>query len=277
MRRDRIAKLDAAMDAAGVDTLVLCGQQNVSYATGHASARGRSRARVVVALGRGARARARPGRTSTPTFPKARPPSCPTSSCTARSRSRPRQARRSSSASSAAGGWRSTTRRSRCGSALHGARARRRGRGDGPGEDHEDARRARVHPPSAGDQRSGDARRATAGGTGARCATELSGAFLRAVAELGATANTVDPVFQVMPRRSPTVRTASPASPSSRFRSARTSCSSGDVMWIDTGINLHGYASDFGATWIVGDGTERPSARPVRAVAQRSSTARWRG
>src|SRR5450759_4476910 len=34
MRRDRFAKLDAAMGAAGVDTLVLCGQQNVSYASG---------------------------------------------------------------------------------------------------------------------------------------------------------------------------------------------------------------------------------------------------
>jgi len=26
----------------------------------------------------------------------------------------------------------------------------------------------------------------------------------------------------------------------------------GDVLWIDTGINLNGYSSDFGATWIVG-------------------------
>src|SRR5262249_52995076 len=28
--------------------------------------------------------------------------------------------------------------------------------------------------------------------------------------------------------------------------------SAGDVVWVDTGINLHGYASDFGATWIIG-------------------------
>jgi len=34
LRRDRVAKLDDAMEAAGVDTLVLCAQQNVSYATG---------------------------------------------------------------------------------------------------------------------------------------------------------------------------------------------------------------------------------------------------
>ena len=45
-------------------------------------------------------------------------------------------------------------------------------------------------------------------------------------------------------------------------------------MWIDTGINLHGYASDFGATWIVGrepDGVERDSSRGGAP----SSTARW--
>src|SRR5206468_3620751 len=34
MRRDRIAKLAAAQEAAAVDSLVLCGQQNVAYATG---------------------------------------------------------------------------------------------------------------------------------------------------------------------------------------------------------------------------------------------------
>ena len=39
-------------------------------------------------------------------------------------------------------------------------------------------------------------------------------------------------------------------------------------MWIDTGINLHGYASDFGATWIVGREPERRRARSVRAVAR---------
>ena len=34
MRRDRVDKLHAAMDAAGVDTLLLSNQANVSYATG---------------------------------------------------------------------------------------------------------------------------------------------------------------------------------------------------------------------------------------------------
>ena len=45
MRRDRVDKLRAAMTAAGVDTLVLCNEANVSYATGARVARVRSRAR----------------------------------------------------------------------------------------------------------------------------------------------------------------------------------------------------------------------------------------
>jgi len=34
MRRDRVEKLRDSMGAAGVDVLVLCGQNNVAYATG---------------------------------------------------------------------------------------------------------------------------------------------------------------------------------------------------------------------------------------------------
>jgi Xaa-Pro aminopeptidase len=86
---------------------------------------------------------------------------------------------------------------------------------------------------------------------GAR-ATDCSGAFLRAITELGATANTVDPVFQVMP---PTVA-AAPYSVTGEIvyplPTRPQVLQPGDVMWVDTGINLHGYASDFGATWIVG-------------------------
>jgi Xaa-Pro aminopeptidase len=86
-----------------------------------------------------------------------------------------------------------------------------------------------------------------------RLPRELSGAFLRAVAELGATANTVDPVFQVMPRsvaEGPYSITSEPVFP---IPVIDEELRAGDVMWIDTGINLHGYASDFGATWIIGN------------------------
>jgi Xaa-Pro aminopeptidase len=87
---------------------------------------------------------------------------------------------------------------------------------------------------------------------GAR-ATDLSGAFLRAIAELGASANTVDPVFQVMApsvAAGPSSVTGEPIYPlPTRPQELHT----GDVIWVDTGINLNGYGSDFGATWIVGD------------------------
>jgi Xaa-Pro dipeptidase len=83
-------------------------------------------------------------------------------------------------------------------------------------------------------------------------ATDLSGAFLRAIAELGATANTVDPVFQVMPRsisNGPFSVTGDPVFP---LPTQPRKLVAGDVLWVDSGINLNGYASDFGATWIVG-------------------------
>ena len=88
-------------------------------------------------------------------------------------------------------------------------------------------------------------------------ATDLSGAFLRTAAELGATSNTVDPVFQVMPRSigaGPYSVTGDPVFP---LPTQPRKLAAGDVLWIDSGINLHGYASDFGATWIVGN---EPSA-----------------
>lgn len=96
--------------------------------------------------------------------------------------------------------------------------------------------------------------------------TELSGRFLRGVFELGASGNTVDPIFQVMP---PSIA----AGPYSATRDVvfptptrARPLESGDVVWVDTGINYEGYASDFGCTWVVG------GAQPVH----RDQFARWR-
>ena len=107
---------------------------------------------------------------------------------------------------------------------------------------------------------------------GAR-ATDLSGAFLRAIAELGASANTVDPVFQVVPRAvadGPFTLTGEIVFP---LPTRPAELAAGDVLWVDTGINLHGYASDFGATWIVGrepDATERAQFSQWRAIVDRT-------
>ena len=94
-------------------------------------------------------------------------------------------------------------------------------------------------------------------GPGAR-QTELSGVFLRRIFELGATANCIDPIWQVMP---PT-RGDGPWTTHGdlAFPTATTDrlMRDGDVVWVDTGISYEGYASDFGRTWIVGG---RPGAR----------------
>ena len=96
--------------------------------------------------------------------------------------------------------------------------------------------------------------------------TELSGAFLHRIFELGATANTVDPIWQVMPRRiadgpySATGDVVFPTPTTPRRLAER------DVVWVDTGIDYDGYASDFGCTFVVGG----PEAR------HRDQAARWR-
>jgi Xaa-Pro dipeptidase len=98
------------------------------------------------------------------------------------------------------------------------------------------------------------------------CGTELSGVFLRRIFELGATANTVDPIWQVMPARvadgpySVTGNVVFPTPTTGR------QFAPGDVVWVDTGIDFHGYASDFGCTFVVGG----PQAR------HRDQGARWR-
>jgi Xaa-Pro aminopeptidase len=97
--------------------------------------------------------------------------------------------------------------------------------------------------------------------------TVLSGIFLRAIAELGATANVVDPVFNVMPAsvaEGPYSVTGDPVFP---LPTHPRVLESGEVLWIDTGISLNGYSSDFGATWVVGG---EPDMRA------RSQFARWR-
>lgn len=83
-------------------------------------------------------------------------------------------------------------------------------------------------------------------------ATELTGRFLRRIAELGASSNTVDPVWQVMPRAiadGPFTATGDVVFPTvttdRRFHA-------GDVVFVDTGLSYEGYQSDYGHTWVIG-------------------------
>jgi Xaa-Pro aminopeptidase len=97
--------------------------------------------------------------------------------------------------------------------------------------------------------------------------TDLSAAFLRRVFELGASANGIDPIWQVMaPSRDRGPWTlhgdlAYPTVTTDRF------LRDGDVIWVDSGITADGYASDYGRTWTTGAG---PNAK------QQEHFHRWR-
>jgi len=99
--------------------------------------------------------------------------------------------------------------------------------------------------------------------------SDLSAVFLRRIYELGCTSNGIDPIWQVMtPTKAEGPYTtngdvAFPLSTTDRI------LGEGDVIWCDTGIHYHGYASDFGRTWIVSR-HPRPTAR------QRDAFRAWR-
>jgi Xaa-Pro dipeptidase len=98
---------------------------------------------------------------------------------------------------------------------------------------------------------------------------ELSAVFLRRIFELGACANGIDPIWQVM---APSLDLgpwtlhgglAYPTVTTDRF------LREGDVIWVDAGITWQGYASDYGRTWIT-------SADPTPSAQQQAHFQRWR-
>lgn len=99
--------------------------------------------------------------------------------------------------------------------------------------------------------------------------SDLTAVFLRRAFELGADANLIDPIWQVMePTRAMGPWTvhgglAFPTASSDRF------LREGDVVWNDSGLEYAGYASDFGRTWIV-------SRDPQPTERQRAQYRRWR-
>jgi Xaa-Pro aminopeptidase len=99
--------------------------------------------------------------------------------------------------------------------------------------------------------------------------TELSGCFLQRIVELGASANTVDPIWQAMPPSiadGPFTITGDPVFP---LPTTTRAYEEGDVIWVDNGINYEGYQSDYGHTWIVGrapDVVKRDQCARYRAV-----------
>lgn len=81
---------------------------------------------------------------------------------------------------------------------------------------------------------------------------EVAGAFLAELATLGAGPNLIDPIFQPMPRAiadGPRTTTGHVAFPTGHDN---PTFAEGDLVWVDTGVDHLGYASDFGRTWVVG-------------------------
>jgi Xaa-Pro aminopeptidase len=88
--------------------------------------------------------------------------------------------------------------------------------------------------------------------------SDLTAVFLRAVFDLGAEANILDPIWQVMPKEladGPWTTHGDIACP---LLTTERALEKGDVLWVDTGISYAGFSSDFGRTWVVG---QEPSAQ----------------
>jgi Xaa-Pro aminopeptidase len=96
--------------------------------------------------------------------------------------------------------------------------------------------------------------------------TDLTAAFFRAIFELGATGNTVDPVWDVVPAARADLSFSLTGDLPFPTPTTGRVLQRGDVMFNDTGIDFHGWASDFGRTWTIG---AEPDAR------QCDQFARW--
>jgi Xaa-Pro dipeptidase len=96
---------------------------------------------------------------------------------------------------------------------------------------------------------------------------DLSAAFARQAFELGATANMLEPIWQVMPSSRATGVWTIHGDLALPLLTTERELNAGDVLWTDVSISYAGYCSDFGRTWLVGDG---PSAQ------QQDQFAQWR-
>jgi Xaa-Pro dipeptidase len=95
--------------------------------------------------------------------------------------------------------------------------------------------------------------------------TDLTATFLHRVFELGAEANVLDPIWQVMPDRQADLPWTTHGDLACPLLSTERELHRGDVLWVDTGISFGGFHSDFGRTWVVGaEPTDRQQAQHQR-------------
>ncbi|WP_436405279.1 M24 family metallopeptidase [Mycobacterium asiaticum] len=96
---------------------------------------------------------------------------------------------------------------------------------------------------------------------------DLSAKLVRRAFELGATANILEAIWQVMPTSRATGVWTTHGDLALPLLTTDRRLTAGDVLWTDISISYAGYCSDFGRTWLVG---EQPSAR------QQDQFAQWR-
>jgi Xaa-Pro dipeptidase len=87
---------------------------------------------------------------------------------------------------------------------------------------------------------------------------DLSAHFVRRAFELGATANMLEAIWQVMPVSKAEGTWTTHGDLALPLLTTERELSAGDVLWTDVSITYNGYCSDFGRTWLVG---VAPSAR----------------
>ncbi len=87
---------------------------------------------------------------------------------------------------------------------------------------------------------------------------DLSAQFVRRSFELGATANMLDGIWQVMPETKADGVWTTTGDLALPLLTTERELEKGDVLWTDVSITYAGYCSDFGRTWLVG---EKPTAR----------------
>jgi Xaa-Pro aminopeptidase len=87
---------------------------------------------------------------------------------------------------------------------------------------------------------------------------DLSAAFVRRAFELGATANMLEAIWQVMPDSKGQGVWTTHGDLALPLLTTERGLTKGDVLWTDASITYFGYCSDFGRTWLVGD---RPTTR----------------
>lgn len=81
---------------------------------------------------------------------------------------------------------------------------------------------------------------------------DLSAEFVRRTFELGATTNMFDSIWQVMPASKAEGTWTTTGDLALPLLTTERELQRGDVLWTDVSIAYHGYCSDHGRTWIVG-------------------------